>query len=91
MQWKNGMSETSSTDSYNKTIKINDHIFLDVSTNMIVAVVDRVTLTMTLQEYISFAGSVMSSMNYIQQYVALRSSLSKATLSQSIQSGSTIF
>ena len=91
------MSKTSSTEnkSITKTIKINDNIFLDVATNMIILVLDRVTLTLTLQEYINFSSSIMGSMSYLQHYVSIKSSISELTkrspVSSPIQSGSTIF
>ena len=91
------MSETSQTESnFIKTIKINDSVFLDVATNMVVIVVDRVTLTLTLQEYITLSSNIINSANYIQHYVSIKSSLSSFATKgaglnlDSAQSGSTI-
>ena len=91
------MSKTSSTESSspNKTIKINDSVYLDAATNMVIIVVDRVTMTLTLQEYIALSSDIIKSANYIQQYVSIKSSISELAsrgfISKSVQSGSTIF
>ena len=54
------MSETSQTESEDstKTIKINDTVFLDVTTNMVILVIGRVTITMSLQEYITASSNI---------------------------------
>lgn len=91
------MSKTSSTESSipNKTLKLNDSVFLDVATNMVIIIVDRVTMTLTLQEYITFATNIMSSASHVQQYITIKSSISelsrKGFASKPAQSGSTIF
>tara|TARA_B100000900_G_scaffold399907_1_gene402978 strand:+ start:1559 stop:1834 length:276 start_codon:yes stop_codon:yes gene_type:complete len=91
------MSKTSSTEniSPNKTVKINESVYLDAATNMVIIVVDRVTMTLTLQEYITLSTDIIKSANYIQQYVAIKSSISELAsrgfISKSAQSGSAIF
>ena len=90
------MSETSSTkNNPSKTLKLNDSVFLDVATNMVIIVVDRITLTLTLQEYIALTSDIIKSANYIQHYVSIKSSISelasRGLAPKSVQSGSTIF
>ena len=91
------MSKTSLTEnsSPNKTVKINDSVYLDATTNMVIIVIDRVTMTLTLQEYITLSTNIIKSTSYIQHFISIKSSISelasKGFVSRSVQSGSTIF
>ena len=90
------MSETSSSETRQKTntLMLNDSVYLDTATNMVVLVVDRVTLTLSLQEYVKIASHIASSMTFIQSFVAIKSSLvstrNKAKMMHPVSSGSTI-
>ena len=60
-----------------KTIQITDRIYYDPMSNMIILSVDRVTLTLTLKEFIELNKDIKIAMGAITNFISITSGFDK--------------
>ena len=77
------MQENNNLDLDVATIKINDTIYYDPSSNCVIIIFDRITLTMTLSEYSNFIIDLKESLGILQNLLSTTVSLDKVLNSYS--------
>ena len=60
-----------------KTIQLSDYVYFETGSNMIVLAMDRVTVTLTLSEYLDLYTSMKDSTSAITQFVAITAGINR--------------
>ena len=71
------MSDFNEQDNDLKTIQINDTVYFDVYTNTIVLLIDRITVTVSIEEFLKLSNDIKNGILSFKNYLSIVNELNK--------------